>query len=690
MTRKMGWAGFAALATLGFAVHAAELPISDFVRHPPVEDPVISPDGHDLAVVVPRNGKSTDARAAIGILRLPGLAPVSRLEMTPTLRPMQIRWVSESRLVIALARDGGTLEGPQLITEIIAVNADGSDKRVLYSLRNRIFTSATPGNATLLNVSRGIPTIVGVPRPLNSHLFVSLTRMPDESIQGLWRNGQSALYDIDTHTGHAIQIGAIAHAGMVLLPAGDMARIAVGQDPNAQAVVFASIDGKVWSRLPDGMVGDVFDPLRISADGKRVYALSSTDGGSNQLIRMNLDGSDREALASDAFSSASDVMWSPATGAPIAAVFEAGGAPLVKFIGTGKYARIMHSLAADHPGQVVQLLGGSSDGSVLLLDTHSDRDPGVVALYNPADGRTTPLYRVLPWIDPKAMPQRTLIQFRDSAGMELHGFLTVPNGVPLKNLPLVLIPHGGPIGIADSWFFDPWAALLANRGYAVLQINYRGSGGRGAHFRDSGFRQFGTGIQQDLIDGVNWTVAQGYADPNRICVFGGSFGGYSALMQPILAPELYKCAIDYAGVYDWRLVMQKSDASDNVYGQRYFAKAVGSARDAYAISPASMPGKLDVPVLIAHGEDDPRVPFLNATELRSALRTAGKPYEWLAEPGELHGFVSDQHNEQLFEMITAFLAQYIGPGSVPKTGSGSVPVGRHASSAPSHHRWRFQ
>ena len=665
MTRKAEWVGFAVLATLGFAVHAAELPVSDFVRHPPLRDPLVSPDGRALAVVVPRNGDNTDARAAIGILRLPGLTPVSRLAMTPALRPVQTWWVSDKRLVIALARNGGTLEGPQLITEIIAVDDDGSDKRVLYSLRDRVFAEANPGSATLLNIAAGVPTIVGVPQPLDGHLFVSVTQMPAGSIQGFWRNGQSSLYDVDTHTGHAVPIGTVAHAGMVLLPAGGVARIAVGQDPRMHTVVLASTDGKTWNRLTDDAAGEVFDPLRISPDGKHVYALSSTNGGPNQLIQVNLDGSDREVLASDAISSASDVMWNPVTGAPIAAIFEAGGAPLVKFIGTGRYARIMHSLAADHPGQVVQLLGGSIDGSILLLDTHSDRNPGVVALYDPADGRTRPLYRVLPWIDPDAMPHRTLIQFPDSTGIELHGFLTVPNGVPLKNLPLVLIPHGGPIGVADRWFFDPWAALLANRGYAVLQINYRGSAGRGARFRDSGLREFGTGIQQDLTYGVKWAIAKGYADPNRICVFGGSFGGYSALMQPILAPKLYKCAIDYAGVYDWRLVMQKSDASDNVYGQRYFAKAIGGARDAYAISPASMPGKLDVPVLIAHGEDDPRVPFQDATELRSALQAAGKSYEWLAQPRELHGFASNQHNEQLFTMITAFLAKHIGAGTTP-------------------------
>lgn len=663
----------AALAMFGFAAHAAQVPVSDFIQRPPIQYPVISPDGHELAVVMPLSGDSTDARAAIAILRLPDLKPVIRLQMTPRLRPMDIRWVGDHRLAVALARNEGTLEDSQQTVEIVAIDDDGSGKRVLYSVRRSFFKSEELGNARLLDVPRGLADIVGTPAPLNGHLFVNVSSIPDESIRGIWQHGQSILYDVDSRNGRARIIGTIGHAGMLLLPSGDVARIAVGQDPQMHAAVFTSTDGKAWVRLPENVVGDVFEPLRISRDGTRVFALSSMNSGPNALIKMNLDGSDRTTLASDAVSSASGVMWDPVADTPIAAIFKAGGVPAVKFIGVGKYARSMHSLAVEYPTEVAQLLDGSADGSKLLVDIHSDRNPGVIALYDSAAGRLTPLYRELPSIDPRNMPQRMAIQFRDRVGLDVHGFVTVPNNVPLKNLPLVLIPHGGPIGVDDTWFFDPWAALLANRGYAVLQVNFRGSSGRGMRFQQSGFREFGTGIQDDLIDGVKWAIAQGYVDPGRICVFGASFGGYSALMQPILAPKLYKCAIDYAGVYDWRLVTQKSDASDDVYGQRYFTQAVGTASDAYSISPASELGKLNVPVLIAHGEDDQRVPFKNATELRAALQAVGKPYEWLAEPGELHGFMSDKNNEQLFTMITAFLAKYIGPGAMPADSAVTPP-----------------
>jgi dipeptidyl aminopeptidase/acylaminoacyl peptidase len=320
----------------------------------------------------------------------------------------------------------------------------------------------------------------------------------------------------------------------------------------------------------------------------------------------------------------------------------------------------MQALSRGQPAAFVSMEGASSNGQTLLISVRSDRNPGAFALFERDGMHARPLYQALPWVKPADMPARTPIRFKDRAGVELAGFLTMPAGGSQKNLPLVLIPHGGPIGPSDSWFYDPWAALLANRGYATLQINYRGSGGRGYNFERSGYKQFGSGIQDDLIDGVKWAIAQGYVDPGRVCVFGGSFGGYSSLMQPILAPALYKCAVDYAGVYDWRIGMDRSDTRRFAGGRTYFKEAIGSHEDAFAISPVSMMDKFNVPVLIAHGKDDPRVPYQNATDLRSYLDKADKPYEWLAESKELHGFASESHNEELWNMILPFLGKHIG------------------------------
>lgn len=646
------------------AASAAGLPISDFVKHPTLRNPVISPDGKYLAVVFDENTDSTDANYQLAVLQLPELKPVSRLSMAPRYMPYNVHWVSNTRLVMELARETGTLVLPSTTGDIVGVDFDGTRKRTLYSStehRGGLF-----GNVNSLDIPRGFATIVGTPLQPNGNFFLNLNRVRvGGTTANLWQYGQSDLYDVDSSTGRAVQVGEIDHGGMTMLPYKGVARIAAGDDTDMKAVAFYSTDGKTWKRMPDSVVGTSFDPLTISRDGKHLYALSSMDGGPNQLIECDLDGGNREVLASDSFSSVTNVMWNPETNTPIAAVFEGVGRPRVSFISNGVYAQIMQALANGQPDDLVSLDGASTDGSVLLISVRSDRNPGAYALFEKTHMHARPLYQVLPWITPAEMPKRTPIRFKDRAGVELAGFLTLPNGGDHKNLPLVLIPHGGPIGPADNWFYDPWAALLANRGYATLQINYRGSGERGHHFERSGYKQFGNGIQDDLIDGVKWAISQGYVDPNRVCVFGASFGGYSSLMQPIRAPKLYKCAIDYAGVYDLRIEFDRSDTRRLAGGQQYLQDAIGTREEAYASSPISMMDKFNVPVLIAHGKDDPRVPYQNATDLRSYLDKAGKPYEWLAEPGELHGFASEKHNEELWNKILPFLARYIGPGNTP-------------------------
>lgn len=637
---------------------AAELPVSDFAKHPTLTNPVISPDGQYLAVAISENSNDTDAKYQLAVLQLPDLKPVSRLDMAARYLPVDIHWVSNTRLIMALGRETGTLEAPSGTGDIIAVDYDGSHKKTLYSLRHR---GGAFANVNSLDIPAGSPSIAWLPNKPNGHFVLNLQLYPSSSNGTDWDSSRSQLYDVDAATGNALLIGEIDRGSMNLLPWDGVARIASGLDDQNEAEGFVSTNGKSWTQLPASVVGKTFVPLHVSADGAHFYALSSLDGGPDELVEFNIDGTGRKVLASDGFSSVGDVMWDPVTRAPIAAVFNAGGKPKVTWLGDSPYVGIMQSLAKSDPNDFIALANASSDGSMLLIHVSSDRNPGVYALFDKSNMHAQPLYKVLPWINTAQMPQRTPIRFKSRDGLELAGFLTLPNGQS-KNLPLVLIPHGGPIGVADSWFYNPWSALLASRGYATLQINYRGSGERGYNFERSGYRQFGTGIQNDLVDSVKWAIAQGYVDPKRICVFGGSFGGYSSLMQPIVAPQLYRCAIDYAGVSDMAIEFNRSDTRRYKSGRTYLSQAIGSLQDARAISPLFMLDKFNVPVLIVHGKDDPRVPYKNATDLRSALDKAGKPYEWLAKPKELHGFYSEANNEEMYTTMLAFLAKYIGAG----------------------------
>jgi dipeptidyl aminopeptidase/acylaminoacyl peptidase len=223
------------------------------------------------------------------------------------------------------------------------------------------------------------------------------------------------------------------------------------------------------------------------------------------------------------------------------------------------------------------------------------------------------------------------------------------------------MPHGGP-QTRDVWGYDPDVQFLANRGYAVLQVDYRGSTGYGDGFFKQGLRQVGTGMQHDITDGVRWVIRQGIADEKRIGIMGGSFGGYSALMGLALEPDLYCCGISIAGVTDWvELIKEKADMFPQSYA--YNLSLVGDPKKdnaaLNAISPVHLVDRLRVPLLIIHGQDDPAVPYTQARLLVSALQKAGKPYELLSRYNEQHGLRDFNNRVEMYRQVEAFLQKHL-------------------------------
>lgn len=623
---------------------AAQLDIADFAKSGTLRSPSISPDGQYLALSVHnKDVKWNEADYQLAVFHLPDLKVVSRLNMAPYTQPVQIVWVNDRRLVVSLAYTSGWLDVPQLTGEVVALDYDGNHKR-LHSM----------------DMPRGFATVAGQPYPRNGHVYLNLSMWPERRISDDWDSDRSQLYDVDAQSGKAVLIGDIDKGQMSFVAHAGVARVAFGS-PDARTVDVYVRDNasQPWRKLPSSVTGAKLMPLRISRDGKTLWSLYSASGGPETLIASNLDGTHPQVLASDQFASVGDVLWDEKTGAPYAAIFM-DGRPHLTYLGDSTDAQVLQALNAKFPHHLVTVAGSDEGDKHLIVFARSDRDPGSVALFDTTAMNLRPLYQLEEWIHPEQMAQRLPFRFKASDGMELDGYLTLPPGRPAKNLPTILLPHGGPIGISDNWTYDTDAQFLASRGYAVVQVNYRGSSGRGPDFENAGYRHFGDRIQQDLIDGLHWAIDQGYADRQRLCVYGGSFGGYSSLMQPILVPGLYKCAVDYAGVSDWSIGLRKSDTSHFSAGRKYFAQAIGDQAAARAISPLYQLDKLQVPVLIAHGEDDPRVPYENAKDLRDALEKAGKPYEWLSKPKEGHGFYTESDRADLYLHMQQFLAKYLG------------------------------
>ena len=268
----------------------------------------------------------------------------------------------------------------------------------------------------------------------------------------------------------------------------------------------------------------------------------------------------------------------------------------------------------------------------------------------------------MPWLKAENMAPSMPFTFKSRDGLTLHGFITArPGGDPK---PMIVMPHGGPHGPYDSWTYDSDAQFLASRGYAVLQVNFRGSGGRGKDFLESGYREWGGKMQDDIADGVKWAIDNKQADPARICTYGASYGGYAALMQTIRYPELYKCAIGYVGVYDLQVMKKEGDITDRNSGRRYLDRALGTDEALLrAWSPAQNVDKIKVPVFLAQGSIDKRVPMEQFNALKNAFKAAGVPIETMVAQGEGHGFYKPENRAELYKRMEAFLSRHIGAGA---------------------------
>jgi dipeptidyl aminopeptidase/acylaminoacyl peptidase len=312
-------------------------------------------------------------------------------------------------------------------------------------------------------------------------------------------------------------------------------------------------------------------------------------------------------------------------------------------------------------GNQVRLSARSRDRSRLLVWAEGENDPGRWYIYTPAAQKLDLFFAEKPAIDPAQMAVATIISYKTRDGVEIKALLTLPPRRAPKNLPLIVLPHGGPYGVHDQLTFDTEAQFLANRGYAVLQPNYRGSGGSGDDFVKLGEGQIGRKMQDDLDDGMDWAVAQGYADPGRVCLVGTSYGGYAALWGVIRNPERYRCAASFAGVTDWTAQLRYdrnffSRTSGRKWKQKISGSQPGFSLD--DVSPVKQIGRLTRPVLLVHGERDTRVQFKQFTALKLAAGAAGKPLELLTFPDESHGFDKAANEAKWLDTLEAFLRRH--------------------------------
>lgn len=330
-----------------------------------------------------------------------------------------------------------------------------------------------------------------------------------------------------------------------------------------------------------------------------------------------------------------------------------------------EYAAYQKAVDRALPNTVNVLVDTSADERQFLWFAFSDQDPGSYYLTDQDKRSFKLLAATRSWIKPGQMAPMLSVKYQARDGLTIFGYLTVPVGSQPKDLPLVVMPHGGP-WVRDIWGFDPLVQLLANRGYAVLQMNYRGSTGFGHELFENAKLQIGKQIQNDIEDGTRWAIAAGVADPKRIAIVGSSYGGYSALFGLGNSPGMYRCGISIAGVTDWPAIYEDSEAAESKSAKKYWREQIGDpAKDLeslQSISPVYFASRITAPLLIVHGKKDRRVPYDQAKRLISALESAGRPPATLILPRVAHSYGDEKERTEIYKRIVGFLETNLGPG----------------------------
>lgn len=326
----------------------------------------------------------------------------------------------------------------------------------------------------------------------------------------------------------------------------------------------------------------------------------------------------------------------------------------------------VHDAAAAALGDSVALASWSRDRRRFVLYVERGLDGGGYYLFTPEENRIRRLAMRYPELADRTDGERQAIRYRARDGVRIPAMLTLPAG-ERTNLPLVLLPHGGPHGPRDSLEFDWWATFLASRGYAVLQPNYRGSGGYGVAWQEAGYRQWGGLMQHDLDDGVDALARAGVVDPRRVCIVGASYGGYATLAGVTMTPERYRCGVSIAGVSDLNQMLietERRTGGNDSMSSDWWRQSIGDRqadREAIrAASPASLASRVTAPILLIHGNDDTVVPIDQSRRMQRALESAGKDVRFVELRGDDH-WLSDQPTRiQMLRELEAFLAQNIG------------------------------
>lgn len=645
-----------------FAV--ARQPVENFARLPRVSQVSLSPDGERIAALMNVEGQT------VLVVQLPGHKPKSILFTDNKQHHFGwVRWVNDERLVVSVRfawRRGfvGTIE-----TRLLSIKADGT------GAVNLVQGSRVSGGMAGTVVTHQIQDRVIDWLPQDGrHLLLELIE-PGGRVP--------AVYKVNVDTGRRTSVRSPerrVHRWM----SDAQGRVRAGMridDDLYELRVRAPEDDEWRSLWRAEKLKDAVWPLGFGRDPQELFVQAYHEGRQAVFsVRLDDPALTRRLVAAHPKHDVDGrLLRSPKTGEVLGLRLGSDegdvGEPRAE-LWNPTWRSQLKAVDLALPNRQNLLLDISHDEEHYLIYSSGNRQPGEYYVGDRRSGDLALVGRTYPQLDPAALAGKSRVTIKARDGLSLDAFLTLPRGRTAGDggpaLPMVLLPHGGPHS-RDDGDFETWTEFLADRGYMVLQVNFRGSEGYGHEFESAGLKRWGLEMQDDLTDGVAWAVAQRLADPKRVCIVGASYGGYAALMGAVKTPDLFRCAVSFAGVSDLPdlIAHQRDYIGGEAAAERMIGRVWGDRERLRATSPARQAERIQVPVLLVHGSVDRVVPVEQSADMAKALKRAGKSHRYIEQEGGDHHLSRYEHRLEFFKALEAFLDEHLrAPVAAPQAAGG--------------------
>jgi len=634
----------------GQAPAATQQTIENFFRFPQFSRLKLSPNGQFLAAIAPVKG-----RGNLAVIDLTARKSMAITSMTDK-DVRDFWWVNDERLAFNLI-DLRRALGEQLGAGLYAVDRDGGNGRELSTTSP---ISAT-GAAYTFRYSEFLSTITHEDKPTDDILVLANdrnNRFPDVYRMDT-RSGRKALLTFDSPgevTSWIVDQAAVPRAAVVDERSGNLSvhHRADGNSPWRKLGTFNSFKNEPEAFIPVAFDydGSMIVAARAGGDKLALYRYDVAAGKLGQSIAAHKD-----------YDIQSGLLFDRRKKALVGVTFEAEKREFTWF--DQEWATWQKMIDQTLPGHV-NVLARAQNAPIVLVASYSDKDPTSYYLFDPDKKQLERGVSARPWIEPAKMAPQRFLRYTARDGLGVPAYLTLPPGKEAKNLPLVVLVHGGPWVRGETWAWHDQAQFLASRGYAVLQPDFRGSLGYGWKHFTAGWKQWGLTMQDDLNDGVEHLVKEGIVDRSRTCIAGASYGGYAVMMGLARDPDFWKCGINFVGVTDLDL-QQSATWSDTARLMRdmdlFLETLIGSRTADRAqfdkTSPVRLADRIKRPVLMAYGGLDQRVPIEHGEGMRTALAKTKVPVEYVVYEKEGHGFLLEENRFDFWRRVEKFLAEHL-------------------------------